>query len=236
MQSLVILFIVTSHALLGNSNEATGLWLEEFTTPYYAFIDAGYEVEIVSIKGGEVPVDPRSTQEAGENPVSVERFLKDRQAMEALKYTQPIDTVKTDKYAAVFLPGGHGTMWDLPDNKKLAKIISDTLADNRVVAAVCHGPAGLVSAVDDKGEPVVKNRKIAAFTNAEEKAAGLTDAVPFLLETRLRELGANFHKGPEFKSFAVSDNNLITGQNPASSEAVAKLVIQHLRQNKPFEK
>lgn len=232
MNTITILFIVTSHGMMGDKSEPTGIWFEELSTPYYAFTDAGYQVDIVSVSGGPVPIDPRSQLALGENPESVDRFLEDASAMTLIKDTKPIDQIDTSGYDAVFLPGGHGTMWDLPGSQALAEAVSKTLADGRVMAAVCHGPAGLVSATDSNGVPVVKGRKVAAFTNAEEDAVGLTDAVPFLLETRLKELGANVQIAPNFEAFAVVDDNLITGQNPASSEKVAKLVIEQLQKQK----
>jgi len=229
MQHKTILFIVTSHAKIPNTGKNTGLWLEELTTPYYAFKDAGYRVEIASITGGVVPIDPSSQKTIGQNPTSVDRFLQDKEVLAAIKNTPAISKIDAKNYAAVFLPGGHGTMWDLPGSEKLAAIVSSTLESGRVVAAVCHGPAGLVSAKDKKGQPVVKGRQVSAFTNAEEEAAGLTKTVPFLLESRLRELGALVKTGPNFQAFAIADGNLITGQNPASSEKVATLVIERLK-------
>lgn len=225
----VILFVVTSHATIADTSKPTGLWLEELAAPYYAFVDAGYGVEIASIKGGRVPVDPKSKKSIGENPPSVDRFLKDEKAKAKVANTPPIEALDVTRYSAVFLPGGHGTMWDLPGSAALALAIVSTLEKGNVVAAVCHGPAGLVNARFGNGEPVVKGRKISAFTNSEEEAAGLAGEVPFLLETRLRELGAELHKAPNFQPFAVADGNLITGQNPASAEKVAKLVIKQLK-------
>ncbi len=232
MKTLTILFVVTSHAMMGDTGQSTGIWFEELATPYYAFKDAGYDVQIASISGGAVPIDPNSQKTAGDNPASVDRFLSDQTAMLAINKTPAIGEVDTTGYAAVFLPGGHGTMWDLPESQELASVISSTLQDGRVVAAVCHGPAGLVSAVDGNGVPIVKGRTVSAFTNDEERAAGLTDTVPFLLETRLRELGANLQTAPNFEAFAVADGNLITGQNPASSQKVAELVVEHLKINR----
>ncbi|MGB3728175.1 MAG: type 1 glutamine amidotransferase domain-containing protein [Thermodesulfobacteriota bacterium] len=216
---------------MGDTGKPTGLWLEEVAAPYYAFKDAGINVEIASIKGGTVPIDPRSLKEIGNNPPSVDRFLQDKQAMSLIKNTKRIDNIDTAKHSVIFLPGGHGTMWDLPESKVLAGIVTQTLQDGRIVSAVCHGPAGLVSAKDINGNPVVKGLKVTAFTNSEEEAVGLTDDVPFLLETRLRELGAEVIIGPDFEPHAVADGNLITGQNPASSGKVAELIIQQL-QNK----
>lgn len=225
----VILFVVTSHATIGDTGKPTGLWLEELAVPYYAFMDAGYKVEIASVKGGKVPVDPKSQKSIGENSPAVERFLKDETAKAQVANTPSIDALDVSRYTAVFLPGGHGTMWDMPESKALASAIVSTLERGDVVAAVCHGSAGLVNARFENGVPVVKGREISAFTNSEEEAAGLAGEVPFLLETRLEELGAKIHKVPNFLPLAVADGNLITGQNPASSEKVAQFVIKHLK-------
>lgn len=223
-----VLFILTSHSVMGDNGTSTGIWFEELSTPYYLFKDAGYAINIASVAGGAVPIDPHSQKSHGENPPSVERFLQDTVAMAALQHSLAIDEVDANDYAAVFLPGGHGTMWDLPDNARLATIVAETLSDDRIVAAVCHGPAGLLGAIDKQGQPIVKGRKISAFTNAEESAAGLTDAMPFLLESRLRELGADVETAADFEAFAVVDGKLITGQNPASSAIVAQHVIAAL--------
>jgi putative intracellular protease/amidase len=228
-----ILIIVTSHAVMGGEPATpTGLWFEELTTPYYALADAGAVVDIASIRGGPVPIDPRSQRAAGENPASVERFLADPRAMAKLSVSWRIEAVDASHYDAVFLPGGHGTMFDLPGSTRLATIVSATLARGAVVAAVCHGPAGLVSAVDETGKPIVAGRRVSGFTNSEEEAAGLTNAVPFLLETRLRDLGATYVSGPDFRPFAVADGNLVTGQNPASSEEVARLMLERVQANR----
>jgi putative intracellular protease/amidase len=223
-----ILFIVTSHSFINTTDNPTGLWLEELAVPYYIFCEAGYDVDIVSIAGGKVPIDPKSLNKIGDNSPSVDRFLKDDKAMAKITNSHAIDSANTNIYDGIFLPGGHGTMWDLPENLNLASIVSDALIDNRIVAAVCHGPAGLLSAKFANGESVVKGRRVSAFTNEEEEAVGLTKEVPFLLETRLHDLGAIIEKAPNFQPFAVVDGNLITGQNPASSEKVARLVIDSL--------
>ncbi|TCM11944.1 putative intracellular protease/amidase [Novosphingobium sp. PhB165] len=219
-----ILIVLTSHARIGETGRSTGVWIEELTTPYYAFIDAGADVDLASTAGGEVPVDPGSMAEA-DRPESVARFLADALAVEKLKHSLKVADLTAEPYDAVFLPGGHGTMWDLPESTALADLLTTAFAEGKVVSAVCHGPAGLVNAKDIEGKPLVAGRKVSAFTNSEEEAAGLTHAVPFLLETRIRELGALYERGPDFQPHAVRDGNLVTGQNPASSTRVAQLVL-----------
>jgi putative intracellular protease/amidase len=225
-----ILIILTSHSTLGSTGEPTGFWLEELITPYYIFADAGAQIDIVSIAGGQAPIDPRSLKPAGENPSSVERYLRDVSLQAALITTRPIDSVGSTMYDIVFLPGGHGTMWDLPENAALGRVIVETLVRGAVVSAVCHGPAGLVTATLPDGRPIVAGRRLTAFTDSEERAAALTHIVPFPLETRLRGLGARFESGADFKPFAVADGNLVTGQNPASSERVAELALEASKQ------
>lgn len=230
--ALKILLILTSQATMGDDPRPTGVWFEELSTPYYAFVDAGAEVDIASIAGGRIPVDPHSIQPAGSNPASVERFLRDKAAMAKLEGSLKIDDVSAGGYSAVFLPGGHGTMWDLPGSARLADLLSGAWAGGKVVAAVCHGPAGLVNVKDADGRPLLAGRRVSAFSNSEEAAAGLTDKVPFLLETRIRELGARYEKGADFQPFAVRDGRLVTGQNPASSERVAELVLQAVEETR----
>lgn len=223
-----ILFITTSASQMGDGGEPTGLWFEELSTPYYTFVDAGASVTLASIKGGAVPIDPRSLKPKGENEDSVERFLDDEAASRALKETLPITAVDVAGYDAVFLPGGHGTMWDLPESAELGDLLGKAWAQGKVVAAVCHGPAGLVSVRDETGLPLVKDRRVTGFTNSEERAVGLDQAVPFLLESRLRELGGRFECGPDFQPFALADGRLVTGQNPPSSALTAKLTLETL--------
>ena len=228
MTSANILIVVTSHAVIGDSGRATGLWLEELTTPYYAFVDAGARVDIASIRGGEVPIDPNSISDNGDKPASVERFRNDAAAMRTIQASAAIDSLAADDYDAIFLPGGHGTMWDLPDNSTLADLLSRAWAAGKVLGAVCHGPAGLVNVKDSMGHSAIAGRRLTAFSNNEEKAAGLDQAVPFMLETRLRELGALYERGDDFHPYAVRDGHLVTGQNPMSSAAVAQLILEIL--------
>lgn len=236
MNSRKILIIVTSHAIMGNSSEPTGLWLEELAAPYYVFIDAGISVTIASIQGGAVPIDPKSKKLIGENSGTVDRFLQDRAAIAATSNTIAINNLNPNVYDAVFLPGGHGTMWDLPNSQDLAKIISQTYSQNKAIAAVCHGVAGLIGATKADGSPLVDGLKVNSFTNAEEDAVGLSSSVPFMLETKLRELGADFQSADNFQPFAIQSGNLITGQNPASSLLVANKILEALQIKVPAQK
>src|SRR5579862_3477575 len=209
-----ILLIATGHAQLGSTGEPTGLWFEELTTPYYTFLDTGAQVEIATLQGGTVPIDPRSL---GDKPPSVERFLADATAMPKIEQAKRLSILNIADYDAIFLPGGHGTMFDLPDSPVLAAALSDAWAQGKVISAVCHGPAGLLHVKDAQGRPLLAGRIVSAFTNSEEKAVGLSKSVPFLLETAIRDLGARYESGPDFQPFARRDGKLVTGQNPASS-------------------
>lgn len=223
-----ILIVVTSNPDLGSTGRRTGYYLDEVAIPYYAFTDKGFEVDFASPLGGAAPADPGSLSAADDPAPAAARFVADEQAQSFVSSTGKLAEVDPSAYAAVFIAGGHGTMWDLPIDTHLARIVSAIDASSGVVAAVCHGPAGLVAAVRGDGTPVVSGRRVAVFTDAEESAAGLTDVVPFLLESRFRELGAIVVPAPLWADNAVRDGNLVTGQNPASAGSVAALVIEAL--------
>lgn len=226
MSAIKILMIVTSAATMGDGGKPTGVWFEEVATPYYTFVDAGAQVTIASIMGGETPVDPNSIKPDGQNEGSVRRFMADSVASKAMKATAKLSDIEVRGYDAVFLPGGHGTMWDLPNSAALANVLGTAWSTGKVIAAVCHGPAGLVNAKDASGKPLVQGRRVTSFTDAEERAAGLDNAVPFLLESRMRSLGAKFEGAANWQPFAVADDRLITGQNPASSALTAKMTLK----------
>ena len=215
-----ILMIVTSANRM-TSGKSTGLWLEEFAVPYLVFKDAGAVVTVASPKGGPAPIDDRSAPNA-------EQKAKWAGASEVLRTTKPLAEIDPSGFDAVFLPGGHGTMFDLPGNSVLARILEAFDARGAVIAAVCHGPAAFVGPKRKDGKPLVAGRKMTAFTDSEERAVALDEDVPFLLETRMRELGAIFEGGPDFKSHALRDERFVTGQNPASSGAAAQLVLDVL--------
>jgi putative intracellular protease/amidase len=219
-----VLMIVTSHAELGTSGQKTGFWLEELAAPYYELVEAGFSIDIASPLGGKPPADPKGESSEA---TAVKRFLDDAEAMKKLAATARLADVG-EPYDAYFVVGGHGVMWDLAENEALARLLGRAHDDGRVVAAVCHGPAALSLVKDAAGAPIVKDRRVAGFSNEEEDAVGLTAVVPFALETRLRDLGGRYERGPKWSSFAVRDGKLITGQNPQSSVAVAKLVLEAL--------
>lgn len=219
-----VLLILTSHDRMGATGEPTGFWLEELAAPYYELLAAGLSVDLASPKGGRPPVDPKSEKS---DSAAVQRFLADEAAMAKLETTARLDTIGTD-YDAYFVVGGHGVMFDLGSDSNAGALLGRAWDAGKVVAAVCHGPAALVPARDASGAPIVKGRRVAGFSNEEEEAAGLTNVMPFALQSKLEELGGRYERGPRWQPFAVRDGRLVTGQNPRSSEAVAKLVIEAL--------
>ena len=219
------LIILTSHDTLGDSGKPTGFYWEELAAPYWILSDAGYRVELASIRGGRPPADPSSEADEAVT-AAVRRFWADDAAMHRLDHTERVEDVEVSGCDIVFLPGGHGTMWDLPESEALGALLARAWDAGAVVGAVCHGPAGLLAAKLSSGASLVEGRRVAGFTNAEEDAVGLSDTVPFLLQERLEAQGASFQCGPDWQSFAVSDGKLVTGQNPASSAEVARLMLE----------
>ncbi|KAG2484722.1 hypothetical protein HYH03_016469 [Edaphochlamys debaryana] len=206
----------------------TGCWAEEVCAPFYIWKKHGITATIGSIKGGEVPMDDASL-----NPPfltkEVEEFLLDDEAMKGLTESVPLADAKVADYDAIFLPGGHGCVADFPDNAALIKLVEEFAAAGKVVAAVCHGPNGLVNVKGPDGKPLVAGKKVTGFSNAEEYAVAKENLVPFMLEDKLKELGGKFEMAKEkWASHAVVDGKLATGQNPGSSIAVAELVAKLL--------
>lgn len=223
-----ILILSTAHDAMGETGKKTGVWYEELATPYYAFTDAGHEVHVATLDGSAIPIDPNSDETGADAPESVIRFRGDDAAQSVLNAPAKLSNFTPESVDAVYIPGGHGAMWDLAESDALAAFLRDAWEAGKVVASVCHGPAAFVNFRDANGEPVVKGRKVAAFTDSEENAVGLADVVPFLLETRLRELGAEFDGVADWQPHAVADGKLVTGQNPASSGPAADLVLKAL--------
>ncbi len=211
-----ILMVITSYEKI-DASHATGLWLEEFAVPYLEFVSRKYAVTVASIRGGKVPVDPRSEPK----PEQAQAWAD---AIHTLQKTVPVDSVCAADFQAIFLPGGHGTMFDLPQNASLQNLLAAFAETKKVIGAVCHGPAGLVGVKLKNGAPLVAGKQITAFTNEEERAAGMDKLMPFLLESRLSELGAKFIARPNWSDHVEQDDLLITGQNPQSSASVARAV------------
>lgn len=222
-----ILMVLTSHDRLGDTGKKTGFWLEEFAAPYYAFIDAGANVTLVSPAGGQPPLDPSSDTEDAQTK-DTKRFKEDAKAQEHLANTKKLADIKADDFDSVFYPGGHGPLWDLAVDKNSINLIENFVQQDKPVAFVCHSPAALKNVKID-GEYLVKGKTVTGFTNSEEDAVGLTDVVPFLVEDALKANGGNYEKAADWESFVVEDGLLITGQNPASSEESAKRLMAKLQ-------
>lgn len=224
-----ILMVLTSHDQMGDTGQKTGFWLEEFTAPYYVFLDAGADITIASPKGGQPPVDPNS--EASEALTeTTRRFEADAHAREALASTKKLADVDMNEFDAVFYPGGHGPLWDLVNNDTSMALIKAAYEQDKVIGAVCHAPAVFKNIEIKPGQNLVGGREVTGFSNSEEEAAGLTQVVPFLLEDMLKDNTATYTKGDDWAPHIVVDSKLITGQNPASSEGTAKAVVQALQQ------
>jgi len=220
-----VLLLVTSESEVPGFNRPTGSWLEEVAAPYYTFVEAGFQVDIVSTKGGAAPIDAASRADdfywdAGK------RFDRDPTAAGKMNATIPLDDVVVDdKIKAIFLVGGHG---GYADQFKFKDLIESVDRNGGIVAAVCHGPIGLCAATKEDGSPFVAGRKMTGFTNEEEEAVGADKSVPFLLEKKLQELGAKYEKKDAFKDFCIADGRLVTGQNNCSATVAAKKVLELL--------
>ncbi|WP_395175611.1 type 1 glutamine amidotransferase domain-containing protein [Roseibium alexandrii] len=222
-----VLIVLTSHEDLGDTGQKTGFWVEEFAAPYYVFKDAGASITLASPKGGQPPIDPKSSDPSAATEAT-RRFDADPETQQILANTLKLDDVNAADYDAIFYPGGHGPLWDLTNDTTSIGLIETFFNSGKPVGAVCHAPAVLLNAKTPDGAPLVKGRKVAGFTNDEEEAVGLTNVVPFLLEDGLKAKGGVYESVASWSSFAVEDGNLITGQNPASSEAVAEKILAKL--------
>jgi len=223
-----ILMVLTSHDQLGDTGKKTGFWLEEFAAPYFAFKDAGAQLTLASPKGGQPPLDPKSDEPDAQTEAT-DRFKKDPAAKSALASTALLNSVRVEDYDAVFYPGGHGPLWDLAEDTFSLALIEAFIKAGKPVAAVCHAPGVLRHVKGADGQPLVKGKRVTGFTNSEEEAVQLTDVVPFLVEDMLKEKGGIYSKGDDWASYVLTDGLLITGQNPASSEAAAEALLSKLR-------
>lgn len=231
MQKAKLLFVATSHATLTGTNNSTGMWLEEIAAPYYVFKDAGIELRIASPKGGSIPLDPKSRSIIVATRMT-KRFQNDEEAMNFLAHADLLSESQADDYDGIFLPGGPGPMWDLSDNISLNLLLKSLNLKNKPIGVVCQGVVGLLTVPNSNGGILVKGKRMTSFSNSEEERSGLAGVVPFLLEDRLRMIGALYSKGPDYLSYVVEDGNIITGQNPASSEEVANRVLRLLPHHK----
>lgn len=223
-----VLFALTSHEDLGTTGEKTGFWIEEFAAPYYLLKDKGVDITIASPKGGQPPIDPKSAAPDYETPATL-RFNEDKETQEILAKTIPLENVKAADYEAIFYPGGHGPLWDLAEDKNSIALIEDFYKQGKPVSAVCHAPAVFKHTKNTDGTPLVKGKKVTGFSNTEEDAVQLSNVVPFLVEDMLKANGGIYSKGDDWASYVLEDGLLITGQNPASSELVAELLLKRLQ-------
>ncbi|OUY06847.1 type 1 glutamine amidotransferase domain-containing protein [Acinetobacter populi] len=224
-----ILVVMTNHSAYPNRKDTTGLWLTELTHFYDVALAAGYEMDFVSPQGGAVPLDERSLK-----PIyldkSAKAHLADPQFMQRLKTTLAPSAIVPSQYKAVYYTGGHGTMWDFPDNQELKKISEKIYQQGGVVSAVCHGVGGLLPLQDQNGKSLIAGRKVTGFANIEETLSGMKSQVPFLLQNQLIERGAKYKRSfVPFTSYVIADDRIITGQNPQSSKEIAEAVIQRLK-------
>src|ERR1700689_1989917 len=218
--------VLTSHNQLGNTGRPTGFWLEEFAAPYFVFKDAGVELTLASPKGGQPPLDPKSDLPANQTP-AMTRFKKDAGAQKALANTVKLADMRAEAFDTVFYPGGHGPMWDLAESPASIALLEAFYSSGKPIALVCHSP-GVLRHVTYQGEPLVKGKRVTGFTNEEEAAMKLTHVVPFLVEDELKRIGGIYAKAADWAPFAVVDGRVVTGQNPASSTAAAKALMELL--------
>lgn len=222
-----VLFILTSHEELGNTGEKTGFWIEEFAAPYYLLKDKGIQITLASPKGGQPPIDSKSDHPDSQTPATI-RFKADQETQKILSQTKKLSEVSASDFDAVFYPGGHGPLWDLAEDKDSIALIENFYNSGKTVAAVCHAPAIFKHTKAENGEFIVKDKKVTGFTNTEEEAVQLTDIVPFLVEDMLKSNGGIYSKKGDWEEYAVEDGLIITGQNPASSELVAEILLKRL--------
>lgn len=229
-----ILLVVSNHGDLGNTGKLTGFFLSEAAHPWEVFREAGYAVEIASPAGGFAPVDPKSYDlKDPANAAFWKEYGIEAGGRRGLGKTVSLEKVDPSKFAAIFFAGGHGAMWDFPNNPAIQKVASAIYEQGGAVGAVCHGPAALVGIKLSDGKDLVDGKKVAPFTNAEEASVGLTTTVPFLLEDKLKAAGAMPEPKTNFQENAVLDQRLATGQNPASATKTAKLLVEALQEKAP---
>jgi putative intracellular protease/amidase len=214
-----VLMVLTSHGVKGATGQPTGYYLGEVTHPLAVFDAAGIPVEFASIQGGEPPVDGHKLDDA-----TNARYWNDPRFREAVKHTRRLDQVDPSAYSAVFYAGGPGAMWDFRGAPAVQSVTRALYEAGGVVAAVCHGPAALVDVTLADGRPLVEGRRVAAFTDSEERAVGLEGVVPFLLASTLVQRGAHHEPAADWNAKVVVDGRLVTGQNPQSATGVAQAV------------
>ncbi|KAL0480685.1 hypothetical protein AKO1_006988 [Acrasis kona] len=225
-----ILLVVTSHEDLGTSGKKTGYYLPEAAHPHHVFTNAGLKVDYASPKGGKSPLDPYSVQDYKDDKISVD-FLNNASVQKQLSNTIKISDVNPNKYSAIFFVGGHGPMYDLPTDVAVQQLTRTFYESNKIVAAVCHGPAGLLNVRLSNGKNLIDGKRVAGYTNGEEEEGGTTSQMPFSLEDTLKRNGGLYTKVDNWQPHVVRDGNLFTGQNPASATGLAKIIVSALKKH-----
>lgn len=225
-----ILLVLTSHDQLGNTGHKTGFWLEEFASPYYVFKDAGAQITLASPKGGQPPIDPKSDAPDAQT-AATRRFAEDAEAQQLLATSLPLAQVRAEDFDALFYPGGHGPLWDLAEDSTSIALIERFIALGKPVGAVCHAPGVLRHVKAADGTPLVRGKRVTGFSNSEEDAVALTDVVPFLVEDMLKAHGGVYGRAADWHSHVEVDGLLVTGQNPASSDASAEALLTLVERN-----
>ncbi|MFC2046085.1 type 1 glutamine amidotransferase domain-containing protein [Chloroflexota bacterium] len=219
-----VLVITTSHDTLGESGKATGVYASEMTVPYYEFLDASMEVDVASIKGGEIPIEPSSLRWPQATP-SDQRYLADPDLQEKVQHSLKIDNVDFTQYDLVYMAGGWGAAYDLGTSEILGQRISEAYAAGAVLGSVCHGALGFLQATDESGEPILKGRHVTAVTDKQVQELGIT-ITPQHPETELRKAGAIFESQTAFRdmlaNLTVVDGRIVTGQNQNAGAETAQ--------------
>lgn len=228
-----ILFVLTGHDRLGRKGdktaEKTGFHLAEASRPWRVLKKAGYDIDFVSPEGGKAPIDPGSLDLDDKDNAA---FMADEKVSAVIADTKALKDVSLDAYDAIYFPGGHGTMWDFPDNEHVQTAVRDMFEQKKIVAAVCHGPAALVNVKLSDGNWLVDGKTLSVFTDEEEKAVNKEEVVPFLLARKLKERGASISKAENFAGKVSVDGRLVTGQNPASAEELGEAIRDLLQERR----
>lgn len=225
---LMILSAADSWTRADGSKYPSGVWAEEFVVMHEQLVRAGCRVDLATPGGRAPTIDPHSLEPALAGPHLGHYQAYLRSVSGALVAPRRLSDVTVAGYDVVAIPGGHGPVEDLYRDPDMGRILVDAEATGRIIASVCHGPAALLSARTADGWWPFAGRRMTAFSDEEEIAFGTADNAPWLLATRLRELGARYERGPQWQAYVVRDGNLITGQNPASTALVAEAVLEGL--------
>lgn len=223
MKTKKVLFVLTSTEKLGNTGHKTGAYLSEITRPYNELVREGIEIDMISPRGGRVPLDGTSA----EDPYNV-LWMKDPEFKEKIENTLRPWQVEASDYGAIYFAGGHGAMFDFPDNLQLQNLASEIYEQGGVVSSICHGAAGIVNVRLNNASYLIQGHEVTAFSNAEESTVGMHRVVPFLLESKLQEHGAHFTSAPRFTGHTVKSGRLVTGQNPASASDLGRALVETL--------